>query len=446
MAQYISKGNIFGRIGTNLGKGLAEQLPKEVERGRLAAGLKDLSERKDQTPFEKFSGLAATAHEYPQIVHSGSELLKQQGIRNSFAKSANGGMGPGGGQPGLPKNIAESLSQIGPQRSPRGAVYNPQSETEGKSLGENPVRPEAIPAKPWSDDRWINEMAQAQERFPDLNNQELMALVDRKQQRELAAPEAEQAIDAYKEAIQDKANTAFDDALALKLEKSGVATYADVPGTLQNKIKRKMVNELIENPNANIKDVADKWSDMAFRRTKALGDLKVDANKGFFSKSPKEVISNLNARSQLFKDLGDSENYRDTIISNFNFSPQRASQIAFHPSKSAQSFLDSRRRTVGTLEAMNAGAIKSANDLTKSITPSDSVQSIARSIKDKDPYFNESLFFQQLKDVIADDERNSPFTDMQKEEISQGGADSIPHWADIWYFPIPHGISSGGKK
>ncbi len=449
MVQYIKQGDIFGRIGENLGKGLAEQLPKAVERGRLSSALKDIGERKDQTPFQSFSALAGQASDYPQIVQSGAELLKQQGIRNSFAKQAN--RGPGGekiplGQQPLPKNIAESFAKIGQKRSPEGAVYNPKSELEERSPGENPLREEALPAKPWTQDRWVSEMADAQERYPDLNNQELMGLVDKKQQRELAAHEAERAVDAYKESIQDKANSAFDKALETKLEKVGAETYSDVPGTLQNKIKRKMINELVSDRNANIKDVADKWSDLAVRRSKALGNVEIDSHKGFLSKSPSEVLSNLNANSKIFKDLGDSENYKDILISKLKFSPQRASEVAYHPSKSAASFLGSIKRTDAIPDRITSGAIKRANDLVNAITPSDSIQSIARRIKDKDPYFDESVFFQELKDIMSDDERNSPFTARQREEISQGGSDKVPNWADIWYFPFHSGFSKGAKK
>ena len=85
MAQYIKQGNIFGRIGTGLGKGLAEQVPKEIERNRLASGLKTLSEQKGQTPFQQFSALAAIPGITPQMIQSGSELLRQQAQGEALA-------------------------------------------------------------------------------------------------------------------------------------------------------------------------------------------------------------------------------------------------------------------------------------------------------------------------------------------------------------------------
>lgn len=80
MAQYIKQGNIFGRIGSGIGKGLAEQVPKEIERSRLSEGLQDISQRTGQTPFQQFASLLSLPGITPQAIQSGSELLRQQGM------------------------------------------------------------------------------------------------------------------------------------------------------------------------------------------------------------------------------------------------------------------------------------------------------------------------------------------------------------------------------
>ena len=80
MAQYIRNANIFGRVGTGIGQGLAESLPKEIERGRLQSGLQNLENQKGLSPFQQFSRLAAIPGITPQMIQSGSELLRQQGV------------------------------------------------------------------------------------------------------------------------------------------------------------------------------------------------------------------------------------------------------------------------------------------------------------------------------------------------------------------------------
>jgi hypothetical protein len=88
MAQYIKQGNIFGRIGTGIGQGLAEQVPKEIERGRLATGLKQLGEQEGLSPFQQFAALSSVPGITPQMIQSGAELLRQQGIAQGFKNFA----------------------------------------------------------------------------------------------------------------------------------------------------------------------------------------------------------------------------------------------------------------------------------------------------------------------------------------------------------------------
>lgn len=89
MAQYIKQAPLSARLGTGLAKGLAEQVPKEIERNRLASGLKSLEEQKGLTPFQQFSRLAAIPGITPQMLQSGSELLRQQARGQALADFQN---------------------------------------------------------------------------------------------------------------------------------------------------------------------------------------------------------------------------------------------------------------------------------------------------------------------------------------------------------------------
>lgn len=88
MATYIKQGDIFGRIGSGIGQGLAQQLPEEITRGRLAAGLQNLEGQQNLTPFQQFSRLAAIPGITPQMLQSGAELLRQQGISQGLKNVA----------------------------------------------------------------------------------------------------------------------------------------------------------------------------------------------------------------------------------------------------------------------------------------------------------------------------------------------------------------------
>ena len=96
----IPQPSIFGRLGSGIGKGLGEALPKEMERGRLASGLKDLGEQKGKTPFQQFAGLASTPGITPQMIQSGSELLRQQAYLDSLKNQYEGQEGAKSGNQG----------------------------------------------------------------------------------------------------------------------------------------------------------------------------------------------------------------------------------------------------------------------------------------------------------------------------------------------------------
>lgn len=152
MAQYIKQGDIFGRIGSGIGRGLAEQLPEEVTRGRLAAGLKNLSEQKNQTPFQQFSSLAAIPGITPQMIQSGAELLRQQArgqaLADFQAKQNQPKPSPfpaaspqNAGKPGQP---APSITQERPLAEIQEGAIPPTREEEfaraGQLYNENPAR------------------------------------------------------------------------------------------------------------------------------------------------------------------------------------------------------------------------------------------------------------------------------------------------------------------
>lgn len=108
MSYSIKQAPIGSRLGTGIGQGLSESIPKEIDRGRLASGLKQLSEKKGLSPFEQFAGLASIPGTTPQIIQSGSELLRQQAYLNSLK---NQFQGKNGTESGAYKPTAQEFMQ-----------------------------------------------------------------------------------------------------------------------------------------------------------------------------------------------------------------------------------------------------------------------------------------------------------------------------------------------
>ena len=86
-------GNAFGRIGKGIGQGLSEQLPKELERGRLSQGLKELEKEKDLTPYQQASKL----YTLPGGAEAAQSLLPllqlQKANETSLARGKSQGQG-----------------------------------------------------------------------------------------------------------------------------------------------------------------------------------------------------------------------------------------------------------------------------------------------------------------------------------------------------------------
>lgn len=99
MVQYLKQGDIWGRVGSGIGQGLAQQLPEEIQRGRLAQGLQQLSQQKGLSPFQQFAGLASLPGTNPQIVQSGSDILRQQAYLDSLKNQYDNKMGQNGYMP-----------------------------------------------------------------------------------------------------------------------------------------------------------------------------------------------------------------------------------------------------------------------------------------------------------------------------------------------------------
>lgn len=94
MVQIINdpySGNAFGRIGKGLGQALSEQVPKEVERLRLASGLKKLEQEKDLDPFQFFTRAATLPGASPQLIETLGKLSKQRLQGEALNKFGKGG-------------------------------------------------------------------------------------------------------------------------------------------------------------------------------------------------------------------------------------------------------------------------------------------------------------------------------------------------------------------
>lgn len=439
MVQVIEQqGGLFGQLGKGFGQGLAEQIPKEVDQYKLSQGLKKMGQQEGLTPFQEYANLISIPGMTPQMIQSGQQLLQQQGMRNAYQKMA--GATPEEAQVVQPQdkfqNVPFAGMKEGQQSKAPGVIQQPEYG-QPQAAQNNPLRPQAEPAKPWTQQRLNQEIAKNFQNFPGITQPEALSMAKESEARELAQPQAEQAIDAYQKQVQEQATDKFKNFLETKLQKQGEGVFKDITGENLINLQRGMERDLRLNPKASIDDVADRWSTKALDLAKTKSQLKTFAERPLLEKiNPllkTETINSLKSYGKKFAETGNSEEFFNLLKSDFDMSPQGAALIAYPRSKGVNSFVDTVKNS--PLSQSDETSRKYAEKIKKMVNSDDSFLAIARELQNKDQYFNSTAFFHEL----GMDQDN--FSSRQKDEISQGANSRAVSWGDISILPI-----FGGSK
>lgn len=497
MAQYIKQANIFGRIGSGVGKGLAEQLPKEIERGRLAAGLKQFEQDSGNlNPIQQLARLSSIPGITPQMIQSFHELAKYQNQANAYNKAAQdaygrgapGAPGAAGGQeapdiaaspqnpPGAPsdinvRNVAGAAQAGMPMQSPMAAMAAtsaaqpvtpnvPREERKPAQItSEPPLADRTLPRTPWTP-------GQRNQRVSHYINQGFLA----DQAKQLAAddearyreePEVyEQRLNKLEEK-QGKARSELDRQLSTRLQKSGEGIYKDITGDQLINIQRGMERDLVSDPHLSYTDAANDWSNRALNFAKAKTQLNnMSATTGIESwLKGNQNLNKLKEYADIYKRADQSEELYNTLqIKNtpavtddkgnviepaktgLGLSPQGAARIAYPLTEPVKKYLGNfkpvpfmygKTGPVPDYGRIYENSKKAAIDLEGVLDADDSILAIARALYEKDPSFDQSAFFDQLRE----DKDKIRLNDRQRRELGAGEPDFLPHWGDLLIFP-----------
>lgn len=477
MAQYIKKASIFGRIGENLGRGLAEQLPQEIERSRLASGLSSFErEHENLNPMQQLARLSAIPGITPQMIQSFSDLAKINNKGNAFRRAA--GMSPGidQGEPSFRSspdlsevkqaNLLDQAANAGlPMQHEFNPSYNPdkpsgnqiptndQVKNDKKLTHEDPLLsgrsqlgnfsladPRALTKFPWTpNQRKVSIVGYMQQGFTPEQAQELAA---DDEARDLATASVVQKQQEEKETRERKAEDILTKQLETRLQKSGEGVYKDITGDMLADLKRAMSKAVVENPNASAEDIAEDFSKRALRLAKTKKEVEgLGETTGIESVfTGDKVLNKLRSYQKVFEESGNQEEYYNILRGKFGLSPQGAAMVAFPATKNVKRFVDDykpnniRWGKYGAMpdpEKILNNSRKAALDVEKIIDSDDSLLSIARMLSERDPHFDQRVFFEQL----SKDLKNSRLTDRQKSELGLGEKDILPTWGDIKILP-----------
>lgn len=452
MSYKVGTGNVWGRLGGAIGQGIQESLPREAERLRMAKGLEELGkEAPNLNPFQILARASTVPGSTPQLVQSFTELAKQASARNAYANRAAGGSrGETGQQPSPTTSPAMKALQDNefanlpkkrgqPKEKPSENV-SPNAYGQPKIVETNPLREEAIPRRPWTPERKFEEIATLGQEFPMMTIPELQQMAADNEARELAGPSAEQTRDQYVQGVKQDLNDKFRTQLEQKLQKKGDAVYKDIPGEMISNIERSMERELRANPNATVDDVVNKWSNKALNLAKAKTQLDKLSGSSLFATpillNKDSYRKKLNEYGDIYRAAGNSEEFYNTLQSNFTMSPQGAASLAYPRNQNVKKYVDSVRPSkMHDFTNYTSNSRKQAIDVEKLITSDDSLLAIARDLREKDPYFDQQAFFDQL----SEDKEELGLNERQRRELAQD-PQMLPSWGDVLILPLFRGI------
>ena len=444
-------GNILGRIGKGLGRSLAEQVPKEIERGRLASGLKELNEQKNLSPREYFTQALSIPGliDRPQVVQSLAELSKQQQIRDAYKRERK----PGDQNQVFPDLQDVKFAQMNGQ--PQRSIQNGQSDQtipsnqsrEEEALlnppasNENPLNEKFIPPSPWNQLRQEYSINEAVDRGIATTFPEAQAYANSQREIYERAPEEYRKQLDYKKAIDQEVDDRFDKQLSTRLQKEGKETFADIPGDLQLNIKKKARNAVSTGkmtPEQAAEYYSKKALDLAKNKSQALKIANRDVIDRILSHKKEETLKNLMHIAKNYADMGSDEDFYNFLTTDklsedgtqqgMGLSPGGAAIIQYPRTEKVKSLIQKTKISPkNSAESTRAFA----ENLFKVMTPEDSFLAIARQMKQQDPNFDEYSFFDYLR------ENKDQYGTISRldREVTNGVSDFFPNWRDIGLFP-----------
>ena len=452
MVQVINdpygKGKLGSSIGSAFGQGLAEQIPKEVERGRLAKGLQQFEQQSGNlTPLQQLARLSSIPGVTPQMIQSFGELARQQSTRNAY-RSQQEIIPENAGSP--KQNFSQQAGQIpfaniqknGIRPRSQEDIVRPEEMGQSQAERGSPLREEVTPRMPWSPEQRDTERVKIIDQFPWMNDQQIEERLTDKEKRYLTQPEAAQAIDAYNDDQANKIKDALTKRLELLTQKKGDDLFKDITGEMQNNFYRTVLKDIRENPNLTAEDAVNKRANQLLRVVKAKGDLNSLANRDFLDKinpiKKKETLKKLQDAASTFNNIGDNEELFNILRTTsdkggFGLSPSNAAWIAYPQNKDFKNFSNTIKNKLGSDRLKTSKYY--ASQVSKLIKPEDSILSMYAELKRKDPYFDPNVFFDELRTIKND----SGFTDAQKNEFIKGEPDYFPNWGDVFLFPLTEG-------
>lgn len=309
MVQEVKGRDVWGTVGKGFGQGLGDQLNKEIDRKRLSKGLETLGKQEGLTPFERFSQLSAIPGITPQMIQSGTELLRQEARGKSLSKA-------GKEQP--KSNPFKGRENI-PNTKPGSEIPSLTTEDTFANAQEGFI--------PRTEEEKFEAAGKEFNADPDKYGGDAQNAIDYQNRVEAT----NQAIaDAYQKKHENL--SAIQDNVVKRLDSQYTKLKGNVPADLYSRVEDDAIQAT--KPRSEGGDglteqqAMKKYGDKLNEASKVFSSIDQIGDWGISLRPASETLRSMKHVQNEMKKLGETDNYAKLLISNNKLSPRMAYSIA----------------------------------------------------------------------------------------------------------------------
>lgn len=307
--ELTTQPTIFGRLGKGLAQGLAETVPKEIERNRLASGLQTFEkEHGNLTPIQQLARLSSIPGITPQMIQSFGDLAKQQAKGNALTQQRN----------------SQHQPSPFPELKPKASAQTNETPSITKSKPLEEIQRGYIP--PTQDEIFTGAGRRYNENPALYNNDPQQAIAA----EEMAAIREEKRNEAYQR--QHENLNKIQDNVKNRLNTQASRLNVEIPSNTYSKIEDKAIQatkpisdggEGLTEQQA-MRKYGDELDEVSrdYKKLDSIGDWGITTN------TPSSTLRSIKQLQNAFEKRGDTENFADSLVAGNGLSPKFAYAIA----------------------------------------------------------------------------------------------------------------------
>jgi hypothetical protein len=434
-------GTLFGRVGRALGEGLSEQIPKEMDRYRLAKGLEEFEKTsRGKTPFQQQIDLYKIPGYTAEMGYTMTPLLRQEQMREAGplkgVEDRERAPGERREDPEIRRGAREERDRRAPSVIARElgerTEPSPRPGLKGKELTEAQLTP--LIKKDAT--QLYNEAAELSRanpvNFP--SPADALPVVEQREATRIANIEAEQKVAQTADALSERIRK------GLESRWSAENMAKDIPETVQSRFLERIEQSLADpDDRRSEKELVTEFAEQGKHIAQQTTNLDARSKQGWLSGeyTPKKIIGTIRDAQRAYARADAQEEFGDIIANKFNLTSGYSAYLASPPdNKRALEAISSLKlgddvALVGYEEQQRARSAQAADRLLPLLREGDNLLSYATLLR------KYNLDPQIFMDRVRQNWEAGVFTptDRQEREITKG----IPAFrslGDIYLFSL----------